>query len=110
MSFYTALEIVCTGDADLPDMNAVSGDILKVLDTDGIHHDVLQGVRQAFETGQADLFVHAAYLVQLMESVAKLLPTYSFEARGLGEEFRHTWIRSFEEGKLTFEAGPWDYD
>jgi hypothetical protein len=108
MGFYTKLEIVFGGDT--PDMETVAEKILLQLDSDGIHHNVLQDVRQAFETGEAGFSVHAAYLVQLIESIAALLPECSFEARGLGEEFRHTWVRSFEDGKLTFEAGPWDYD
>ena len=110
MSFYTALEIAYTGDWEPPDIDTVSEKILHLLDSDGIHHDVLQNIRVAFDTGKADFFVHAAYLAQLIQSISEFFPNCSFEARGLGEEFRNTWVRSFEDGKLIFEVGPWDYD
>lgn len=110
MSFYTALEISYTGGADAPNIDTVSAAILKLLDEDGIHHNVLKSIKEAFERGRADFSVHSAYLAQLIQLISGLIPNCSFEARGLGEEFRHTWVRSFDEGRLVFEAGPWDYE
>ena len=110
MSFDSKLQICFLGDSDPVDIAPVSDAILLILKKDGIHRDVFSDLKAAFESGQADFRLHATYLKQLIQSVAPLLPTAHFEARGFGEEFRHTWIATFKNGVETFSQGPWDYD
>lgn len=110
MSWETALQISYLEDCEALEIDDVLGDqILELLDNEGIHHDVLDDFDQAFDSGVASFNVHAASLALLVESIAALCPQLSFEARGLGEEFRDTWIREFRLGELVFEAGPWEY-
>jgi hypothetical protein len=109
MSFHTALQIANHGDASL-DFDGISGRVLALLDRDGIHHDLLSDLRESFSTGNSICYVDPLYLLQLLEDVAIIAPHFHFEVRCLGEEFRHTWIREFSQGKSIFEAGPWDYE
>jgi hypothetical protein len=45
-----------------------------------------------------------------MDALAPMFPELSFDARGLGEEFRHTWAAEYRDGRRVFMQGLWDYD
>ncbi|MFZ6775846.1 hypothetical protein ACO0LD_03370 [Undibacterium sp. Ji83W] len=110
MSEQTVLHIQFIGDNDIPDISSKSDEITKILFEDGIHKDVLQDLITAFSNNEAVFNVHSAYLISLIESVAALFQSAWFEARGLGEEFRYTWVAEFKEGHKVFTQGPWDYE
>lgn len=110
MSDQTNLQIQFIGDNDIPDISSKSDEVIKILFEDGIHKDILQDLIEAFSNNEAIFNVHSIYLLSLIENVAKLFPSAWFEARGLGEEFRHTWVAEFKEGNKTFIQGPWEYE
>jgi hypothetical protein len=110
MSFETTLQIQFGGTGDYMDIDAASGAVLQMLEDDGIHHAVYESLRDAFLTGESTFNVPPSYLCSLVERVAELLPIATFYARGLGEEFRATWVREFANGSLQFAEGPWDYE
>ncbi len=109
MSFDSDLEIVIV-DGDTPDIEAVRPRILQQLDKDGIHSDVYGSVSEAFSHSRSHFRVHSGYLLQLMDAIAKMIPEACFDARGLGEEFRDTWIAEYRNGTRVFTQGPWDYE
>jgi len=109
MSFDSDLEIFFVDD-EVPDLGALRGKILAQLDRDGIHHDVYKDIVEAFAKGRGHFRVHPAYLLHLMDALAPLFPNAPFDARGLGEEFRGTWVAEYREGRRIFTQGPWDYD
>src|SRR5690606_9836465 len=98
MSFHTTLQIANLGDECI-NVDDIGDRVLRILDRDGIHHDLLTDLRDSFNTGQSVCYVHSAYLLGLLEAVAAIAPQAHFEARCLGEEFRDTWIREFSGGK-----------
>ena len=110
MSFDSVLHIQEIGYGEPIDWTAIKDQVLALLVKDGIHEVVLDDLQLALSSGRAPFRLHSAYLCDLLGRVAKLLPDAHFEARGLGEEFRHTWIREFKNGETVFEAGPWDYE
>jgi len=109
MSFDSRLEIAIVGD-DRPDLGVLKERILKQLDRDGMHHDVYADVEEAFREGRAHFRVHAAYLLELVDALAAMLPQLEFHARGFGEEFRTTWIAEYRDGRRIYIQGPWYYD
>jgi len=110
MSAQAILHIQFIGDNDVPDISSKSEEIIKILFEEGIHKDVLQDLIGAFSNNEAVFNVHSAYLLSLIENIAKLFPSAWFEARGLGEEFRYTWVAEFKEGSSVFIQGPWGYE
>jgi len=110
MSYDTKLQIQYGADSDFMDIDPVSDAVLQILRDDRVHHAVYESLRDAFLLGEATFNVPAPYLSVLVERVAELLPTASFYARGLGEEFRGTWVREFANGSIAFAEGPWDYE
>lgn len=108
MSFLSILQIQYVGDS--LDVDEIADQILPILDEMGIARIVLNDLRDAFEDGESTLPMHSAYMLSLIESIAELKPELAFDARGLGEEYRDTWVREFENGKSVFAVGPWDYD
>jgi hypothetical protein len=109
LSFDSDLEIAIIGFAK-PDLEPLKQDILRQLNRDGIHHDVYEDLMAAFRDGRGHFRVHAAYLVDLLDKIAPMIPAVSFHARGLGEDFRHTWVAEYKEGKRIYSQGPWDYE
>lgn len=110
MGWNTKLQIQMLGYSDPVDLKMIVDTVLKKLDEDGIHSDVFADLKQAFENGEADFNVHAAYLQILLRNITQSLPDAYFEARCLGEEFRDTWVATFRNGKEIFCQGPWEYD
>ncbi|MBC3918179.1 hypothetical protein H8L32_11880 [Undibacterium sp. CY18W] len=110
MSEQTILHIQFIGENDIPDISSKSDEIIKILTEDGIHKDVLCDLIAAFSNYEATFNVHSIYLLSLIESIASLFPSAWFGARGLGEEFRYTWVAEFQEGRKVFIQGPWDYE
>lgn len=110
MSFHTKLQIQMLGSSEPVDFQNIEDSVLALLKVDGIHKDVYSDLRSAFGSGEADFNLHAAYLLVLVRKVAKILTDKEFEARCLGEEFRHTWIAAFRNGREIFCQGPWDYE
>jgi hypothetical protein len=108
MSFDSNLEIIII-DGDPPDLEAVRPRILAQLDKDGIHPDVYADISDAFSQSKSHFRVHSSYLLQLMDAIANIVPDVCFDARGLGEEFRDTWIAEYRHGKRVFTQGPWEY-
>lgn len=107
MSFFSTLHIQYADDPI--DIDNQSEKILEILKEDGIHSDVLSDLKAAFQNSTGDFSVNSIYLMDLVGAVAKMFPNQPFHARGLGEEFRYSWIREFENGIPSFSAGPWDY-
>lgn len=107
MSFFSTLQIQYVDDPI--DIDSHSEQILKILKEDGIHSDVFSDLKAAFQNSTGDLSIDSIYLLGLVEAVAGMFPNHPFHARGLGEEFRYSWIREFENGIPVFSAGPWDY-
>ena len=109
MSFDSDLEIaVVTGV--LPDFHALRASIVKQLEDDGIHPDVFNAIKEAFLSSRAHFRVHPVYLLQLLDEIAPLFPGLAFNARGLGEWFRETWIAEYRDGQRVYTQGPWDED
>jgi hypothetical protein len=109
MSFDSDLEIALVA-GESPNLAALKDKILAQLDRDGIHHDVYQDVLDAFTNSRGHFRVHPAYLLSLMDALAPMFPDIPFDARGLGEEFRCTWVAEYRDGRRVFTEGPWDYD
>lgn len=42
------------------------------------------------------------------EKIATLFPNIIFQARGIGEEFIHTWIMFIENGEIIYANKPWE--
>jgi hypothetical protein len=110
MSWHTTLQIRTLGYSDPVELQFIEEIVLKQLREDKVHPDVYLDLKQAFERGETVFNVHAAYLKQLLRRVSSNLPRTHFEVRCLGEEFRHTWVATFQHGKEVFSHGPWDYD
>lgn len=109
MAWETALQIAYLDDSEPLEIEEVRDPIVELLDDEGLHPDVLDDIAEAFDVGVASFTLPADQLALLIESVAALAPQISFTARGLGEQFRDTWVREFRDGELVFEAGPWEY-
>ena len=109
MSFDSDLEIVLI-EGESPNIVALRARILEQLDRDRIHHDVYEDILDAFTKGRGHFRVHSAYLLNLVDALASMFPNLPFDARGLGEEFRHTWVAEYRDGVRVFTQGPWDYD
>jgi len=109
MSFDSDLDVLFV-EGDAPDLSSKKNEVLAQLDRDGIHHDVYDDIADTFQTGRGHFRVHPVYLLQLMDALAALFPEASFDARGLGEEFRMSWIAEYRNGKRVFTQGPWDYE
>jgi hypothetical protein len=109
MSFDSYLEIVSIDATDL-ELEEYKPAILKFLDEHGIDHSAYVALQSAFTNSRAHFRVHSQYLYVLLRQVAPLFPDFDFDARGLGEEFRHTWICEFRGGQPTYVQGPWDYE
>ncbi len=107
MSFFSTLQIQYPDDPI--NIDSQSEKILKILKEDGIHSDVFVDLKAVFETTSGELSIDSIYLLGLVESVAQMFPISPFHARCMGEEFRYTWIREFENGNAVFSEGPWDY-
>lgn len=112
MSFHAHLEIAPVSFMP-PDVGACRVAICALLDADGIHHDVFDDLALAFREGRAAVSVDAVYLLLLLDRVAPLLAAVGgaeadFDARGLGESVRSTWVAEYRGGERVFSAGPWD--
>lgn len=103
MSFATYLEVQYV-DGQI-DVNAIEEELTELLNEDGIHLDVLNDLRAAFEGEETMFNVAASYLSYLVERIASLQPAVSFHARGRGEELRDVWVREFEGGEAVFSEG-----
>jgi hypothetical protein len=108
MSFDSNLEIAII-DGSPPNFSVLRQAILRQLDEDGVHHDVFAAVESAFIRSRSSFRLHPAYLLQLMDEIAPLFPEVSFDARGLGESFRETWVAEYRDGQRIYTQGPWDY-
>lgn len=108
MSFHTRLEIAMIDEFYGIDWELIQKDILKLLDRDGIHHDVLEDVKVAFREGEVLVGVDAAYLKSFFEDSAELFSKVSFELRGSGEEFEHTFVQRHEDGKVVLNIAIWE--
>ena len=109
MSFDSGLEISII-DGEAPDLRTLKGKILEQLDRDRIHHDVYEDIVETFLKRRGHFRVHSVYLLHLMDALAPMFPDVQFDARGLGEEFRHTWVAEYRDGRRVFTQGPWDYE
>jgi hypothetical protein len=107
MSFDSDLEIAVVS-GELPDFQALRATIEKQLDDDGIHNDVFNSLTEAFLKSRSHFRVHPVYLLQLLDEIAPLFPGLGFDARGLGEWFRETWIAEYRDGQRVYTQGPWD--
>jgi len=103
MSFATLLEIQYVEDHVV--IERISDELKNILAEDGIHFDVLENLRTAFEGTETMINVSASYLAYLVERIASLQPTVSFHARGHGEELRDVWVREFQSGEAVFSVG-----
>lgn len=103
MTFTTYLEVQYI-DGQI-DINSIESELTKLLSEDGIHLDVLNGLRAAFGGEEQVFNVAASYLSHLVENIANLQPSVSFHARGRGEELRDIWVREFEGGEMVFSEG-----
>ena len=103
MSFATYLEIQFVEDQVAIDR--ISDELKNILAEDGIHLDVLDGLRTAFKGTETKINVSASYLAYLIERIASLQPTVSFHARGRGDELRDVWVREFQNGEAVFSVG-----
>ncbi|WP_411879899.1 hypothetical protein [Polaromonas sp. YR568] len=103
MSFSAFLEIQYVENQI--SIETISENLKKILDEDGIHPDVLDGLNTAFEGTETMFNVPATYLSYLVERIAGLQPAVSFHARGRGEELRDIWVREFQNGEPIFSVG-----
>ncbi|WP_395330778.1 hypothetical protein WBP06_00555 [Novosphingobium sp. BL-8H] len=109
MSFDSDLHIAIIG-LEIPHFEKLKNNIIKQLDEDGISHDVFQDIVTSFTDGRGQFRLHSAYLMDFLDKIAPLFPEVNFDARGLGEEFRDTWVAEYREGRREYTQGPWDYD
>jgi hypothetical protein len=107
MSIYTKLEIQSLDGSEMPELGDVSDEILALLEEEDLDSEVLDALHLAFESGVAEVAVGAEDLAYLLEAISELVPESMFAARGLGEDFRSTWVREFANGERIFAAGPW---
>jgi len=107
MNYLTTLQIQQYGGAKRLNIDAVSDQVLHLLEQDHLHSGVYEELRDAVLSGEAALGLSSAHVCFLVERVAALLPDFEFGARGLGEEFRDTWVREFANGSIVFKQGPW---
>lgn len=91
------------------DIDDIGDLLLPTLDNMYIAHSVLDDLKEAFLDGDAEIYLPAATVMELVEVIVGLMPEVPFEARCLGETVRDTWLRAYENGMTVFEAGPWDY-
>ncbi len=103
MSFSTYLEVQYI-DGRI-DIGSITSELTDILNEDGIHTDVLNDLRSAFEGKETVFNVAASYLSYIVERIASFQPTVSFHARGRGEELRDVWVREFEGGEAVFSEG-----
>ena len=108
MSFDSYLEVVLI-DGEPPPLELLKPHILMQLDEDGMSHDVYEGIFDAFTQSRGNIATHCFYLRNLCDALAQLFPHIPFDARGLGEEFRDTWIAEYRDGQRVFSRGPWEY-
>src|SRR6267142_2552516 len=107
MSYYTTLQI-SVFEPEHFDVNVVASAIKEHLDHYGISHDVLDDVKTAFQSGEALVKVHGAYVTSLMDWIHQHTPSLEFCARGWGEEPDDLWIRSYKKNGPGLAAGPFD--
>jgi len=108
MSYLSILQIRYPDDPlDIDDIGDL---LLPSLDKMYIAHSVIDDLRDAFDDGEAEIYLPAGMVIDLVELIADLVPEVPFEARCLGETLRDTWIRTYENGLAIFEVGPWDYE
>lgn len=105
----TLLQIAYASDESI-DVDEHAERIYPILQQCGFPRETLNDLRDAFEDGEAELGGWADGLLPIIEQIAQLVPAVGFHARAMGEEFRDTWVREFEDGKAVFAAGPWDYE
>ena len=109
MSFDSDLDIALV-DGKMPDFDSLRIRVLKRLAEDGIHQDVFSDIKAAFINQRAHFRLSSVYLLQLLDEIAPLFPDVAFDARGLGECFRETWIAEYRNGQRQYTQGPWDDD
>lgn len=106
MSFSTVMQIALGKAVDLKPHEQA---ILRILEQDRIHPDLYEDLLTSFQSGESSFNCHAAYLYELLPKIVKLLPDASFDARGLGEEFAHTWVQIYNDGALQESCATWEH-
>ncbi len=107
MSYYTFANLQYL-DGETIDLSELNGDLLKLLDENGLHHDVSKDMANLFSKGEAffNLYGGSAILEHLLRWVSAQRPFVVFGVQGRGEELRDVWVREFQGGAVQFEQGP----
>ena len=108
MSFSTVIEIEYSDESIQVDLELKKDDVLHVLNSDGIHHDVYADLLQLFVEKRTELHLHPIYCFELLEKISSLFPEVNFLSRGLGEEYIFTWVSAFENGTTSFKNLAWE--
>ncbi|SEK13796.1 hypothetical protein [Paraburkholderia diazotrophica] len=83
--------------------------IVSFIDEHALSHDVLKDLTEACQSAlpTSTLFYLDSWsIIALFTKLAQCLPNASFAVKGAGEEPRDIWSREYENGAVTFEAGP----
>ncbi|MFO0959544.1 MAG: hypothetical protein U0800_19270 [Isosphaeraceae bacterium] len=113
MSYYTTVEITFADDP--PDFEAAIDRARSYLQSQGDTYPdvefVLDQLRRCFEEEKGDIKGFWSDDIEgLMVHVSSGFPGVTFYVRGMGEEFPDVWLRLFQDGKVTFRAGPFEDD
>ena len=111
MSYYTHVEFEFSDEP--PAIDIVLAAARTYLEAQNLYavDAVLSDLRTAWEQGSADFSdLRSEDVEALMQSVSAACPNLRFHIRGTGEEFRDTWVRELEGGKVVYSVGPFEYE
>ena len=111
MSYYTFASFQYLDDSKI-DLSELHAGLLKLLDENGLHRDVADGISELVDNGEASFTFYGgcATLEVIFSWLAMQRPNTSFGIRGTGEDLRDIWVREFSGGDVQFAQGPFSED
>ncbi|KTB91385.1 hypothetical protein AO073_06085 [Pseudomonas syringae ICMP 11293] len=107
MSFHTDVWVQPL-NGDLLVLDSVGSELIAYPDSNALSQDIYIDLITACTEPYAYFSLDSWSVRALFEEVARLLPKLSFTVKGVGEEMRDIWVREFMDGKISFEAGPFN--
>lgn len=111
MSYYTFVSFQYLDDPKIG-LSELHAGLLKLLDENGLHHDVADGIAELIDNGEASFTFYSgcATLELIFHWLAMQRPGTAFGVRGTGEDLRDIWLREFSGGDVQFAQGPFSED